>query len=216
MKTRHLASFRDLLRTGTLGLVTPDMCLFDIARTLGVPTYFYTDSVATVPAYWCYKNLELQFDIDPPYKIDFFQIENAGYLEGEYEVFTENLIMTLDGFDGDTNPSQFLAADLWDLDVVSLQIGALADDIYLGISAGRIAMAIDVDSRFIKDEDAVRYVESTDLAQIVSDIDGRTSLNSIFAFSDPTTASAVPGLRHQLSGREYLDLLDRRTITTPP
>ena len=184
------------------------MCLFDVAKSLSVPTYFYTDNTANVPTYWCYKNLELQFEFDPPHKIDFFQIENAGYLKGEYEVFTENLIMTLDGFDGDTKPSQFLSADLWDPDTVVVSIGALADDVHLNIAAGRIAISIDVDSKFIEDEDAVRYVESTDLARIVADIDGRTSLNGIFAFPDSAarTGSTI-GHRHRLSGREYLSLI---------
>lgn len=211
MKLKQIVSFREFLSTGKLGPISTDMALKDVAKALGSPSRFYLHvDTPDVPIYWCYGKLEISFAEEPPYTMSWFQIEFAGDLEGDFEKITEDLIVTLDGLGGDTPPSQFLRAGLWANDEIKVLIGALSDDVVFTICAGTISIHFRIDSSFIADGDAVRYVESNDISQIARDIDSRTDLDSIY--SHPSHELAIPfgdfAKLRVINGSEYLAALD--------
>ena len=207
----QIVSFREFLSTGKLGPISTEMTLKDVAKALGGPDGFIIHpDTPDVPIYWCYGNLEISFSEEPPYRMDWFQIEHADYLEGEFEKITENLIVALDGFGERTKPSQFLRAGLWANDEVKVLIGALSDDVILTICAGAVSIHFRIDSSFIDDGDAVRYVESNDVSQIVKDIDSRTELDSIYSHTSHELAIPFGDFAklRLLNGSEYLVTLD--------
>jgi hypothetical protein len=97
---KQLASFRDFLATGTLGPVSPAMKLSEVAKALGSPDGWNISEGDSVPVYWFFGKLEISFDSIAPYSMNWFQIEEASQLEGEFEPFTRQLKVSLDGFSG--------------------------------------------------------------------------------------------------------------------
>src|SRR5688500_6088670 len=110
---KQLISFRDFLKTGVFGPISPGMKMIEVARELGAPDGWTTEHAETIPLYWTFGKLEISFDEDSPHLMSWFQIEEAGYLEGDFDVVTSHLVLSLDGFSGTTKPSEFLSADLW-------------------------------------------------------------------------------------------------------
>ncbi|MCV3209530.1 hypothetical protein OHD62_16945 [Mesorhizobium sp. YC-39] len=137
---KQLLSFRDFLKTGKLGPVSPDMKLIEIAGALGSPEGWNIDEDAPIPLYWFFGKLEISFDSIAPYQMNWFQIEGAAQLRGKFESLTEQFKLSLDGFGGETKPSEFLAADLWDSKQATVYYAALSDDILLNICAGRVQL----------------------------------------------------------------------------
>lgn len=179
---KQIVSFRDFLRTGNIGPVSPTMKMIEIAKLLGAPDDWMTHDNDHAPLYWCYGNLEISFDKTPQHKMHWFQIENAGYLEGDYELIADSLVLSLDGFSGQTKPSEFLGSGLWSPDAVKVFYAAVSDDILLNICAGSIQIFYRVDTDFIEDKDATRYLETTEIKQLIGDIDGRTEIDSIYSY----------------------------------
>lgn len=204
-----LISFRDFLRSGNFGPLTPDLCLLDVAEKFGAPTKFMTRFAENIPLYWLYGKFEIEFETEAPHKIVFYQIEWASYLEGQYELIKDDIVLLLEGLHGDTKPSAFLQSDLWEAEHARVNVGALSDDIRLNICAGPVTIVFRVDSRFVEDGDAERYVASTDYREIVKAIDNRTEIDSIAVVPRPSDALAYSkfGHVHHLSGRNYLDCL---------
>ncbi|CDX21524.1 conserved hypothetical protein [Mesorhizobium sp. SOD10] len=157
---KQLASFRDLLATGNLGPVTPDMTLKDIATALGPPDGWNVDHDHPVPVYWFFGKLEISFDSAAPYQMNWFQIEGATQLRGKSATLTERLRLSLDGFSGETKPSEFLSAGLWDSRQATVYYAALSDDILLNICTGCIQIHFQVDTAFIDDREAIEYLAS--------------------------------------------------------
>jgi hypothetical protein len=214
--TNRIASFRGFLKTGVLGPLSTDMKLIEVAKVLGAPQFFFLHyDTKDVPDYWGYNKLEISFAPDQPHEMKWFQIEHAGGLEGEFDVITDTLMLALEGFDGDTRPSAFLAGDLWNLENVRVNIGALGGDVMLNISAGKVTVIFDVASDFIPDENAENYIATTEISRIVSDIDGRTNLNSIYAFPSAEEAAQSDTYGHpiQLTGRDYLQMISAPSKT---
>lgn len=205
----QIVSFREFLSTGKLGPISTEMTLKDVAKILEGPDGF-VHADTDVPTYWCYGKLEISFAEEPPYTMNWFQIEDAGYLKGDFDKITENLIVTLDGLGGDTPPSQFLRAGLWANDEVKVFIGAVSDDIVFTICAGTVSIHFRIDSSFIADGDAVHYVENNDISQIVKDIDSRTELDSIYSHASHELAIPFGDFAklRLLNGSEYLVTLD--------
>lgn len=201
---KQLLSFRDFLKTGKLGAVSPDMTMAEIVEVLGMPEH-------ADPGYWTFGKLEISFDVEAPHLMNWFQIEQAGYLKGNLEALTDRLALSLDGFSGKTKPSEFLVAGLWATDQAKVFYAASGDDILLNICAGRIQMHFRVDTEFIGDQDAEAYLSSSSTSQLIAEIDPRTVLDSIYAYPSPK-AEEVPGALNWklLSGGHYLALADRR------
>ncbi|WP_027057010.1 hypothetical protein [Mesorhizobium loti] len=204
---KQLVSFRDFLKTGSLGPISPDMTMAEIVEVLGMPEH-------ADPDYWTFGKLEISFDVEPPSQMNWFQIEEAGYLKGELEVITDRLALSLDGFSGKTKPSQFLDASLWAPDQVKIFYAASGDDILLNICAGSIQIHFRVDTDFIGDQDAERYLNSSAISQLVAEIDSHAVLDSIYSYPYPK-AEEVPGAFNwtPLSGTDYLNLPNRQKNT---
>ncbi|KAA0697681.1 hypothetical protein DTW90_20100 [Neorhizobium sp. P12A] len=209
--TGTLISFREFLKTGNFGPITPDSVLLDVARKLGAPESFITTYAKDIPTYWRYGKFEIGFEEEAPYKIYFYQIEWASYLEGPYELIKDDIVLLLEGLHGSTRPSEFLLADLWKAEDVAVNFGALCDDLHLNISSGAIEIVFEIDSSFVDGNDAEKYLANSNLQDVVKDIDHRTQINSIVVSASRSEAvSAVDYLhRHKLSGREYLRFSER-------
>ncbi|BCG94517.1 hypothetical protein [Mesorhizobium sp. 131-2-1] len=205
---KHLASFRDFLVTGNLGPVTPHMTLKEVAETLGPPDGWNVDDGHPVPVYWFFGNLEISFDSIAPYQMNWFQIEGAAQLCGKSDSLTEQLKVSLDGFNGETKPSEFLAAGLWDSRQATVYYAALSDDILLNICAGGIQIHFQVDTAFIGDREAIEHLNESALSRFVRDVDSRTKVDSIYSYPR-TAAEEIPGALNwrSLSGQDYLDLI---------
>ncbi|MBD0413773.1 hypothetical protein [Oryzicola mucosus] len=180
----NLVSFRKFLQTGRLGPISADMTLMDVARVLGGPDRFILSSDQTVPLYWCYNKLEISFAEDVPHRIEWFQIEYADCLDGDFEVIVDDMLaMTLDGFDNATKPSEFLLQDVWSPNDTIVTLRAISDDILLNIKSGPIRIYFRVDTDFLQGSDAGHYLRSNRLEDVVRTIDTRTQLDSIYSYS---------------------------------
>ncbi|WP_128289224.1 hypothetical protein [Mesorhizobium sp. M7A.F.Ca.MR.176.00.0.0] len=126
---KQLLSFRDFLKTGSLGPISPDMTMAEIVEVLGMPEH-------VDPDYWTFGKLEISFDITPPRQMNWFQIEQASYLKGDLEALTTRFALSLDGFSGKTKPSEFLGAGLWTPDQAKVFYAASGHDIGMNICAG--------------------------------------------------------------------------------
>ena len=205
---KQLASLRDFLTTGTLGPLSPEMSLVDVAKLLGSPDGWNTDEDAPVPLYWFFGKLEISFENAAPYRINWFQIEKAKQLKGKFEPLTERLKLSLGKLGAKKKPSSFLAAGLWDLKHTKVHYAALSDSILLNICAGCIKVHFRVDTSFIDDGDAVRHLERAKLGRLLRDIDPRAKIDSIYSYPQPATEE-VPGVFNwrALTGYDYLDIL---------
>lgn len=212
---KRIVSFRDFLRTGTLGPISPGMRMIDVAKELGPPKGWITEHADTIPLYWIFGKLEILFDGDSHCPIDWYQIEDAGYLEGGFEIFTERLVLSLDGLTGVTKPSEFLQSDLWNSEEPIVSYYGLHDDIMLSICAGRVALYFQVTTDFLVDGDAAGYLAQTDLAQTIKMIDDKTcQLDSIYshrikAIKQLEDTRAILGWK-SLTGTEYLAALNTK------
>ncbi|RWC57183.1 hypothetical protein [Mesorhizobium sp.] len=206
--TKQLLSFRDFLRTGTFGPFSPSLRMIDVASMLGPPEGWITEHAETIPVYWIFGKLEISFGEEAPHRMNWFQIEEAGNLDGDFEVLTDRLVLTLDGFSGHTKPSEFLSAGLWAPEDAAVFYAALSDDILLNICAGPIQIHFRIDTDFIEDGDAKKYLASSTVSQLVSDIDSRATLDSIYSYSRQAFEE-IPGAFNWnlLSGRDYLMLV---------
>lgn len=208
---KQIISMREFLRTGALGPITCTLTLLDVAKVLGAPDRFVTACSENIPTYWCYGKLEIEFDDDAPYRMNWFQLEFAGELEGDFETLTDSLILSLEGISGQSRPSTFLKANLWEPVKTIAHIGALADDIMLNLCAGPVQIFFRIDSTFISDGDAERYIIETPLDAIIRDIDARTEIDSIYSLPTAEAAGIEAGRTHKfaIDGATYLAALSR-------
>ncbi|TPK92895.1 hypothetical protein FJ934_19850 [Mesorhizobium sp. B2-4-12] len=201
---KELASFRDFLRTGRLGPISPTLKMNEVAELLGIPAHADSD-------YWTFGKLEISFDEEAPHKMKWLQIEEAGYLAGDFEVFTDRLVLLLDNFNGYTKPSDFLRAGLWAPENATLFYTASLRDIELNICAGAIQIHFRVDADFIEDRDAEKYLDSVTMSKLVGDIDHRTKIDSIYSYSHPALEQISGAIDWRpIDGRNYLDLVGNR------
>ncbi|TIU30477.1 MAG: hypothetical protein E5W27_01040 [Mesorhizobium sp.] len=184
------------------------MTLIEVASVLGSPDGWNIDEGDRVPLYWFFGKLEISFDSTAPYQVNWFQIEGATQLKGNFEPLTEQLKLALEGFTGESRPSQFLSAGLWDSKLTSVYYAGLSDDILLNVCVGRIQIHFQVDASFIGDRQAIEYLDKATLSRFVRDIDSRTKVDSIYSYPQ-TATEEVPGPLNwrSLTGQDYLDLL---------
>lgn len=204
-------SFPEFLKSAELGPLVPGMTLRDVAKELGPPDWFqFHPDTKLVPDYWGYGKVEVQFDQDPPYRMAWFQIEHAGSLQGEVEMITTDLQLSLEGFSGSTSPSDFLKAGLWSLPKVIVHVGACHDDIYLNLSAGKAAIFFRVDTSFIADGNAEGYLEKMPVRQLMRAVNPRTGLDSIYALKDAREAflAASAVTCRCIEGKHYLAAME--------
>lgn len=207
---KQLVSFREFLKTGTLGPISTNMRMVEVAATLGVPDYWITDSAVAVPVYWGFGKLEICFAEDSPHRVNWFQIEHAGYLEGEFEIITAELALALDGLNGSTKPSEFLSAGIWEPEATAVYYAILSGDIMLNICAHNVQIhfqvKIDPQIQTKSEEiDIQKYIYS-----IIEKIDSNTSIDSIYSYRMDAKNEISPALDwNAMSGRDYLDHLHK-------
>ncbi|MBZ9904534.1 hypothetical protein LB557_00730 [Mesorhizobium sp. BR115XR7A] len=201
---KQLLSFRDFLKTGSLGPIRPDMTMAKIVEVLGTPEH-------ADPDYWTFGKLEISFDIEPPHQMNWFQIEEAGYLKGQSETVTDCFALALDGLSGKTKPSEFLGAGLWLPDQAKVFYATSGHDIGMNICAGLIQIHFHVATDFIGDQDTEAYLGASSTSQSMREIDSRAVLDSIYSYPSPKTEE-VPGAFNWklLSGSQYLALASGR------
>jgi hypothetical protein len=203
---KQLVSFRDFLKTGTLGPVSPGMKMIEIAKELGAPDGWLTEYAEMVPDYWFYGTLEVSFDKDPPYELDWFQIEHVHAIRGKTERITDQFSLSMDGFNSRTKPSEFLAAGLWTPEEAMVFYTASRDDIELNICVGSIQIYFRVDTDFIEDRDAEKYLKGVTVSQLTCDIDHRTEIDSIYSYSHPAIEQITNAIDWRpIGGRDYLN-----------
>ena len=205
---KQLVSFRDFLKTGRLGAVSPDMTMAEIVDVIGMPEH-------ADPDYWTFGKLEISFDVEPPHRMNWFQIEQANHLKGDLEALTDRFALSLDGFTGKTKPSEFLGAGLWTPDQAKVFYAASGHAIGMNICAGLIQMHFHVATDLIANQDAEAYLSASSPSQSMAKIDSRAVLNSIYSYPHPKTEK-VPGAFNWklLSGSQYLALVDGRQTST--
>ncbi|MBZ9794199.1 hypothetical protein [Mesorhizobium sp. ES1-4] len=198
---KQLLSFRDLLKTGRLGSISPGITRAEIAELLGTPEH-------ADPDYWTFGKLEFSFDREPPHQMNWFQIEHASYLKGKLEAVTDRVSLSLDGFSGKTKPSQILAANLWPPVEAMLFYTASTGDIDLNICAGPLQIHFRIDTDFIEDRDTEKYLNSVSVCQLISDIDHRTKIDSIYSYPHPAVDQITGAIDwNPIGGQEYLNSL---------
>lgn len=207
---KQLVSFREFLKTGTLGPISTDIRMIEVAASLGVPDYWTTDSAVAVPVYWGFGKLEICFAEDSPHRISWFQIEHAGYLEGEFEIITAELALALDGLTGSTKPSEFLSAGIWEPESTAVYCTTLSGDVMLNICAGNIQIHFQVKldqeiEKGIKDN----YMDRS-FYNIINKIDSNTLIDSIYSYNK-NAKSEIPSTLdwEMMTGRDYLDRLHK-------
>jgi hypothetical protein len=186
----------------------PELTMLDVVAQLGAPSNFVTGSEGVIPVYWCYGKLEIQFDVDAPHRANWFQIEWAGDLEGDFEVLTSNLVIALDGFTGHTTPLGFLSADLWHPPDVAVHFVEIGGDITVNLLAGKVQLVFRVEQSFLHDRDAKIYLAKNAITDIVRDIDSHCELDSIYSHSSEQEAeTSSRRARRQISGAGYISAL---------
>ncbi|MER8765697.1 MULTISPECIES: hypothetical protein [unclassified Mesorhizobium] len=204
---KQLVSFRDFLVTGTLGPVYPGMKMIEIAKVLGAPDGWLTEYAEAVPEYWFYGTLEASFDKDPPHVLNWFQIEHVYEIRGKSKRITDEFALSMDGFDSRTKPSEFLDAGLWTPEEAMVFYVASMNDIDLNICAGPIQIYFRVDTDFIKDRDAEKYLNGVTVSQLIRDIDHRTEVDSIYSYSFPAIKRITNAIDWKsIGGRDYLNV----------
>lgn len=206
---KAIASTREFLRTGSLGAIRNGLTMDEVKRVLGSPRHTTNPHGEGPDTYWLYNYLEVNFDFDPPNRVNWFQIEHANQLGGEFADVTNSFSIALEGFHGATKPSAFLTERLWAPDQAIINIGPFHDDILLSICAGAISIIFQVETSFIPDQDAERYFSTNEIEQIVREIDGRTILDSIYSHSTADDAIRTTTGKHQskLSSQRYISAI---------
>lgn len=204
---RVLISLREFLKTGVFGPLHLEMNLLDVAKVLGAPSHFITGHAENIPTYWCYGKLEIEFEEIAPHRIRFYQLEFANDLEGQFEPISRDSILSLDGFSGKTNPSDFLQSNLCDLGQVVVNISALADDILLNVCMGRVEIYFRVESSFTIDGNALDFIKNNSLEDFLLTVDQQSTVDSIYVMSPSHSSTSSYMSVYRLSGTEYLNLI---------
>ncbi|MES0156643.1 hypothetical protein NKJ81_24030 [Mesorhizobium sp. M0018] len=212
---KQLVSLRDFFMTGTLGPVIPGMKMIEIAEAFGAPDDWITKYAETIPVYWIYGQLEASFDNEPPHDLNWFQIEHVHAIRSKTERITDQFALSMDGFDSRTKPSEFLNAGLWTPEEAMVFYIASRNDIDLNICAGPIQIYFRVDTDFIEDRDAEKYLNGVTVSQLISDIDHRTEIDSVYSYSHPAIEQITKAIDWKsISGRNYLNFA-RQEVAAP-
>lgn len=213
----HLATFRDFLKTGKLGPLTPTLDLRATSDLLGPPSdWAYSSKEDVFPLYWMYDGglgcrLEISFEPSPPHAMQWFQIEGAEGLRQDVHVFADRLALAMDGFHGRSRPSELLSSGIWENQTALLQFDP--NDMMLVVSAGTVQIIFEVDG---DDEDVPDRERRAMLAdafgtnRCFAEIERHYRMTSIYAFPGREAAS-WPELPGQLScaADRYLASLER-------
>jgi len=189
---RQIVSLKHFLSTGQLGTIFPEMTLLDVARTLGAPQdFFINKDVRAFPLHWGYDSdgpvLEFNFLPDPPHNIDWFQIESAMALNGDFCRFGRELLLTTDGLTGRSTPSDFLKSGAFD---EAATVVHLSQSLQLTIICGRISIHFDGAGDI---EDALDTAEKE---AIFSNFGRALDFKAIDALLEPVDIYSHAELRH--------------------
>ncbi|MCI5078159.1 hypothetical protein [Oricola sp.] len=207
-----LCSFREFLKTGCLGALTPEQNLMDVARLLGTPQYWMIEeSDAPFPLYWGYDDrhsrggpsLEISFDKKPPHAMNWFQLEHADYIADEVHSFGQRLAVAMDGFVAETRASELLQSGVWEPRAATVQYNAEID--MLLVTFGRVEVAYMLEETEAEKLDKARRAAmqaAFGQTAVFAEMDARFILNSIY--SRPAPVDAEPPNVSVCSGEQYL------------
>jgi hypothetical protein len=203
-----LVSFKRFLTTGRIGPLHTDLTLNEVAALLGRPSSWIVQPDDAFPAYWTFGKLEIGFDTGTPapFQMHFFQIELAGSLEGDCEVFCGPddalLVLALDGLHGKSKPSDFVRAMKDGPPItVTFRVMTSTQMVYMTISNGLVEVLFDADF----EGGIPPLIPAAGLAR---KMDALAGLDSIYAYrktdDQRTEARASDDLIHTLDAAAYL------------
>lgn len=212
---RQTASLRAFLQTGELAAITLDLTLLDVAALIGPPAWWVTDSHDfPVPLHWGYSTLEISFSLEPPHPIDDLTIKPPHKWGRRFHSFCPLLRLSMDGVPIRGRPSELLRAGIWDPD--SVEIGILADarDPKLCIrGTGSEILYV------VSDPDREDHFSRTSLGGIERAavlLEEHVFLHGLYQRRGATSSVRWPqGSWQEISGREYLEILERHRSTAP-
>lgn len=144
----HLVSFRDFLKTGHLGPLSPTLDLRATSDLLDPPRdWVFISKEDSFPLYWIYEDglgcrLEINFDPSPPYAMQWFKLDGTDCLRQDVHVFGDQLALAMDGFQGRCRPSELLASRVWENEQVLIQFEP--KDLMLVVSAGTVQLIFEI------------------------------------------------------------------------
>ena len=209
---KKLLSFRDFLKTGTLGPIKPGLRMIDVARILGTPDSWITEHVETIPVYWIYGPLEVSFGNDPPHDLHWFQIEHPNSIRKTTERVNDQFALAMEELGGSAKLSDFLQAALWNLQDVRIHYANFGNHQFmLDLCVGTVQMFFEVDTSLIENEDIDRFLAHTPIAKLICEIDQRTEVNSVYSYAYSAEEAPRIDLRWQtITGSAYLSCLQEK------
>lgn len=214
-EVREPFSFREFLTTGTLGEISPERNLKEVAALLGPPQDWdcgYRD--APYPLYWGYEDkrredgprIEILFRDEPPHAMDWFQFEQADLFSGDVHLFGDALAVSMDGFTGKTRASELIASGVWDPRETTVYYQADIDALVL--ATGQVAvhyMLVREDADQLGSAQKKALQDGFGKASSFAAMDAKFKLDSIYSY--PARARNDPGAGLQMSvctGEQYL------------
>lgn len=185
------ASFRSFLETGVLGPINIELTLLEVAALLGPPDWWITDahSEDLPPLYWGYSRLEISFEPEPPYSVEWFQIEHPDTLKTPRHKLGKLLTMSMDGIDVSVRPSHLLL-EFRDLERLEVGIPRNRDQPVLEIynnTVSIIYVALDRDFEIVDGVTA-----NDDMAAWLRNMEPHFFIDSIYSFRDPAREGQWP------------------------
>ena len=207
------ASLEEFLRTGQLGPIHSGLNPNQVAEVLGTPESWISNGTLPFPDYWCYGNLEISFErrktAGNEFGMNFFQIEHAGYLAGDYDVITNArepiLVVDLDGLTGKSRIPDILKS-MAGCPEVKVLLRRFQDTVTVTLHNG----AVDVVMAYDMDDDTREWTEAEMLAlsdaEVISIAAVKAKLDSIYSFAptDPRATVDDGYDRREFTAAEFL------------
>lgn len=189
------------MHTGVLGPVNVDLNMLEVAALLGPPKAWITDAYSSpVPIYWMYNYLEIEFQPDPPYAINWFQIEHPDALDRPRHRLADLLVLSMDRIDVAAAPSRMLK-HLRELPEIVIGVRQDAHDPVLEIYAGTVCLIYGIMDADLK---ASPDMESEPQAWL-RHFDRHCFIDSIYSFREPALQYQYPKDKFRnMSAQEYL------------
>lgn len=200
---RQTASLRKFLQTGTLGPISLDLVLLDVAALIGPPRWWVTDvHDFHFPLDWGYSGLEISFSVEQPHRIERLKIDPAALTGKKFHSFCQLLGLSLDDLPIKGRPSAMLSSGVWGLDGVKVGIHPDPSDPKLSIDIEGIELLYAV-----FDSAAERF-QRTDIDQTAALLDKYAFLLGIYAHSSEGGSRDKPPERwHTMRSQDYLQIV---------
>ncbi|MDQ0422611.1 hypothetical protein J2045_003659 [Peteryoungia aggregata LMG 23059] len=205
-------SLKESLRSLNIELLKFGTPLLQIAERFGPPKGWITDAHddQPVPLYWIYPGgLELCFEPEPPYLLEWYKLSPVGAHKGRMTNFSYYARMRNDFPMIGTSVSGFLRSGLWDLEKV--KVGICAEPLYpvLDICIGCLRIP------FLMDNENQETLEDqisdcgNDLRRRIALLDTACDFFGAYFLTDELDSQRFPsGGWTTISGEEYLRQLD--------